>query len=213
MNDIKAQGIPHVIEQTKNGGEAHYDVYSRLLKDRIIYLAGPVNGQIANAIVAQLLFLEMSNPTEPIHFYINSPGGSVSDGLAIYDAMQKVSCPVYTTALGMAASMGSFLLMAGEYGHRYCLPNTRIMIHQPLIMGQGISGQATDIMIQAEEMTKTKNKLTRMYSEHTGMSYEELRDMMERDRYLDGEEAKTFGLVDHVMYPTKKIKNKNTAAA
>ena len=159
--------IPVVIEQTPKG-ERSYDIYSRLLKDRLIILGTPVTDEVANSLIAQMFFLEMDNPEKDIHLYINSPGGSVSAGLAIYDIMQFVKCDVSTYCMGMAASMGSLLLTAGAKGKRYVLPNSRIMIHQPLIAGGGLSGQASDIEIHAKEMIRTKNKLTDIYVEHTG---------------------------------------------
>lgn len=189
--------IPYVIEQTSRG-ERSYDIYSRLLKDRIVFLGSAVTDEVANSVIAQLLFLEVDNPEKDIHIYINSPGGSVSAGLAIYDMMQFVKCDVATYCMGMAASMGSLLLQAGTKGKRYCLPNGRIMIHQPWVQG-GIGGQVTDIEIQAKELVKTKEKLTRIYEVHTGKSYDQLSKMMERDYYLTAGEAKEFGLIDHVV--------------
>lgn len=190
--------IPYVIEQTSRG-ERSYDIYSRLLKDRIIMLGTQVTDDVANAIIAQMLFLEVDNPEKDIHLYINSPGGSVTAGLGIYDMMQYVKCDVATYCLGMAASMGSLLLQAGTKGKRYCMPNSRVMIHQPLIAGHGISGQVTDIEITAKELIKTKEKLTNIYVRHTGRDYDFLAKNMERDYYLSAEEAKEFGLVDHVI--------------
>lgn len=189
--------IPYVIEQTSRG-ERSYDIYSRLLKDRIVFLGTQVTDEVANAIIAQILFLEVDNPEKDIHLYINSPGGSVSAGLAIYDMMQFVKCDVATYCMGMAASMGSLLLTAGAAGKRYALPNSRIMIHQPWVQG-GIGGQVTDIEIQARELGKTKEKLTRIYEKHTGKDYKSLAASMERDYYLDAVEAKNFGLIDHVV--------------
>lgn len=189
--------IPYVIEQTSRG-ERSYDIYSRLLKDRIVFLGTAVTDEVANAVIAQLLFLEVDNPEKDIHLYINSPGGSVSAGLAIYDMMQFVKCDVATYCMGMAASMGSLLLQAGADGKRYCLPNSRVMIHQPWVQG-GIGGQVTDIEIQAKELVKTKEKLTRIYEKHTGKNYENLKAIMERDYYLTAEESKEFKLIDHVV--------------
>lgn len=189
--------IPYVIEQSARG-ERSYDIYSRLLKDRIVFLGTAVTDEIANAIIAQFLFLESDNPEQPIHFYINSPGGSVSAGLAIYDMMQFVKCDVATYCMGMAASMGSLLLTAGAPGMRYCMPNGRVMIHQPWVQG-GIGGQVTDIEIQAKELVKTKEKLTRIYEKHTGRDYEFLSKHMERDYYLSAVDAKEFKLIDHVV--------------
>lgn len=190
--------IPYVIEQTARG-ERSYDIYSRLLKDRIIMLGTQVTDDVANAIIAQMLFLEVDNPEKDIHLYINSPGGSVTAGLGIYDMMQYVKCDVATYCLGMAASMGSLLLNAGAKGKRYCMPNSRVMIHQPLIAGGGISGQVTDIEITAKELIKTKEKLTKIYVTHTGRDYDFLAKNMERDYYLSAQDAKEFGLVDHVI--------------
>ena len=196
--------IPYVIEQTAKG-ERSYDIYSRLLKDRIIILGTPVTDEIANAIIAQFLFLEVDNPEKPIHLYINSPGGSVSAGLAIYDIMQFVKCDVATYCMGAAVSMGSLLLTAGTKGMRYSLPNTRIMIHQPLLSGGGLSGQVTDIEIHAKELVKTKDKLTRIYETHTGQNYDVLKAAMERDNFMDPHQAKEFGLLDHVV-ESRKVK-------
>lgn len=193
--------IPYVIEQSSRG-ERSYDIYSRLLKDRIVFLGTAVTDEVANAIIAQLLFLEVDNPEKDIHLYINSPGGSVSAGLAIYDMMQFVKCDVATYCMGMAASMGSLLLTAGADGKRYCLPNSRVMIHQPWVQG-GIGGQVTDIEIQAKELVRTKEKLTRIYEKHTGHGYDFLVQNMERDYYLSAAEAKEFKLIDHVVEARK----------
>ncbi len=190
--------IPYVIEQTSRG-ERSYDIYSRLLKDRIVILGSTVTDEVANTLIAQFLFLEVDNPEKDIHIYINSPGGSVSAGLAIYDMMQFVKCDVATYCLGMAASMGSLLLAAGTQGKRYAMPNSRIMVHQPHLGGGGIGGQVTDIEIHARELVKTKEKLTRIYVDHTGKDYDFLAKTMERDHYLSADEAKSFGLVDHVV--------------
>lgn len=190
--------IPYVIENTSRG-ERSYDIYSRLLKDRIVMLGTQVTDDIANAIIAQLLFLESDNPDKDIHLYINSPGGSVTAGLAIYDVMQFVKCDVATYCLGMAASMGSLLLNAGAKGKRYCMPNSRVMIHQPLIGGGGLTGQVTDIEITAKELIRTKEKLIKIYEFHTGRDYDFLAKNMERDYYLTAQEAKDFGIVDHVV--------------
>lgn len=197
--------IPYVIEQTSRG-ERSYDIYSRLLKDRIIILGTPVTDDVANSLIAQFLFLEMENPEKDINLYINSPGGSVSAGMAIYDMMQFVKCDVATYCMGMAASMGSLLLTAGAKGKRYSLPNTRIMIHQPLLQG-GLGGQVTDIEIHARELVKTKEKLTRIYEKHTGNSYEKLYQAMERDNYMSPTEARDFGLVDHLVESRKLNKS------
>lgn len=193
--------IPYVIEQSSRG-ERSYDIYSRLLKDRIVFLGTAVTDEVANAIIAQFLFLEVDNPEKDIHLYINSPGGSVSAGLAIYDMMQFVKCDIATYCMGMAASMGSLLLTAGAEGKRYALPNSRVMIHQPWVQG-GIGGQVTDIEIQAKELVRTKEKLTRIYEKHTGHGYECLVKNMERDYYLSAAEAKEFKLIDHVVEARK----------
>ena len=190
--------IPYVIEQTSRG-ERSYDIYSRLLKDRIVFMGTQVTDEVANSIIAQFLFLEVDYPEKDIHLYINSPGGSVSAGLAIYDMMQFVKCDVATYCMGMAASMGSLLLNAGSAGKRYALPNSRIMIHQPLIAGGGLSGQVTDIEIHTKELIKTKTKLTEIYVKHTGQDYETLAKYMERDYYMNAVEAKNMGLLDTVV--------------
>lgn len=190
--------IPYVIENTSKG-ERSYDIYSRLLKDRIVILGSAVTDEVANSLIAQFLFLEVDNPEKDIHLYINSPGGSVSAGLAIYDMMQFVKCDVATYCLGMAASMGSLLLMAGTKGKRYSMPNGRIMIHQPHLGGGGIGGQVTDIEIHARELVKTKEKLTQIYVDHTGNDFDSLAKTMERDHYMSAVEAKNMGLVDHVV--------------
>ena len=197
--------IPYVIEQTSRG-ERSYDIYSRLLKDRIIILGTPVTDDVANNIIAQILFLESDNPEKDIHFYINSPGGSVSAGLAIYDMMQFVKCDVATFCMGTAASMGSLLLQSGTKGKRYSMPNTRIMIHQPHLSGGGIGGQVTDIEIQARELVKTKEKLVKIYERHAGLTYDKLYQMMERDYFMAPDEAKTLGLIDHVVESRKLSK-------
>jgi ATP-dependent Clp protease, protease subunit len=196
--------IPIVVEQTSRG-ERSYDIYSRLLKDRIIMVGSPINDDVANIVIAQMLFLEADNPDKDIQIYINSPGGSVSAGLGIYDIMQFVKCDVATTCIGLAASMGSLLLTAGTKGKRYVLPHARIMIHQPHIMG-GLSGQASDIEIQANEMISTKRRLTEIYQEHTGKDYAFLDNAMDRDNFMSAEEAKVFGLVDHVVKFRKSSK-------
>lgn len=187
--------VPMVIEQTARGERA-FDIYSRLLKERIIFLVGPVNDHVASLICAQLLFLEAENPTKEISFYINSPGGYVSAGLSIYDTMQYIRPKVTTMCLGQAASMGSLLLAAGEPGQRYALPNARIMIHQP---SGGAQGQATDIEIQAREILKLRARLNDIYVKHTGQALEIIEAAMERDNFMDPEEAKAFGLIDQVV--------------
>lgn len=195
--------VPVVIEQTPRG-ERSYDIYSRLLKDRIILLGTPINSAVANNIIAQMLFLEADNPDKDIQLYINSPGGSVTDGLGIYDIMQFVKCEVSTTCIGMAASMGSLLLCAGAEGKRFALPNAQVMIHQPLISG-GLAGQASDIEIHAKNLIETKEQLTKIYEKHTGQSYETLDKAMDRDNYMRAGVAQEFGLVDKVV-ETRKTK-------
>jgi len=187
--------IPMVVEQTARG-ERSYDIYSRLLKERVIFLVGEVNDQVANVLVAQLLFLESENPDKDIQFYINSPGGAVTAGLAIYDTMQFIKPNVSTMCIGQACSMGSFLLMAGAKGKRYALPNSRIMIHQP---SGGAQGQATDIEIQAREILYTRERLNRLYAEHTGQPIEKIESDMERDRFMNPVDAKEYGLIDEVL--------------
>lgn len=198
MSVIETQGlgmVPMVIEQSGRGERA-YDIYSRLLRDRIVFLVGPVNDQVANLVCAQLLFLESENPDKDIFLYINSPGGSVSAGLSIYDTMNFIKPEVSTTCMGIAASMGSFLLMAGAKGKRVALPNSRIMIHQP---SGGAQGQASDIEIQAREILKTREQLNRIYSERTGQPVEKIEADMERDTWLSPTEAKDYGLIDMVL--------------
>jgi len=187
--------VPMVIE-TSGRGERAYDIYSRMLRERVIFLVGPVNDQTANLVVAQLLFLESENPDKDISLYINSPGGSVSAGLSIFDTMQFIKPDVSTLCMGIAASMGSFLLMAGAKGKRMALPNSRVMIHQP---SGGASGQATDIEIHAREILKTREQLNRIYAERTGQTIEKIRADMERDMFMDPTEAKAYGLIDQVL--------------
>ena len=187
--------VPMVIE-TSGRGERAYDIYSRMLRERVIFLVGPVNDQTANIVVAQLLFLESENPDKDISLYINSPGGSVSAGLSIFDTMQFIKPDVSTLCMGIAASMGSFLLMAGAKGKRMSLPNSRVMIHQP---SGGASGQATDIEIHAREILKTREQLNKIYAERTGQSIEKIRADMERDMFMDPTEAKAYGLIDQVL--------------
>ena len=187
--------VPMVIEQTPRGERA-FDIYSRLLKERIIFLTGPINSTIASLVSAQLLFLESENNTKDIYLYINSPGGIVADGLAIYDTMQYIKPAVSTLCIGQAASMGSFLLAAGAKGQRMSLPNARIMVHQP---SAGFQGQATDIEIHANEILKTKKRLNEIYSKHTGQSVEKIKDALERDKFMSADEAKSFGLIDKVV--------------
>lgn len=196
-------GNPFVIETTP-GGERSYDVYSRLLKDRIVILGAAVNDDVAMSVCAQMLFLEVNDPGKDVHFYINSPGGSVSAGLAIYDVMQFIRCDVATYCLGMAASMGSFLLMAGAKGKRHAMPNSRVLLHQPHLGDGGLGGQVTDIEIHARELVRTKRNLIHIYSAHTGQSVQNLEQIMERDHYLSALEAREFNLVDHVVDSRKK---------
>jgi ATP-dependent Clp protease protease subunit len=187
--------VPMVVEQTSRGERA-YDIYSRLLKERIIFLTGPIYDQVASLICAQLLFLESENPNKDISFYINSPGGVVSAGLAMYDTMQYIRSPVSTVCVGMAASAGSLLLTAGAKGKRYALPNSQVMIHQP---SGGAQGQATDIEIQAREILKTRARLNQIDVHHTGQTLAEIEAKMERDTYMSANEARDFGLVDEVV--------------
>jgi len=194
--DTQALGmVPMVIEQSGRGERA-YDIYSRLLRDRIVFLVGPVNDQSANLVVAQLLFLESENPDKDIFFYINSPGGSVSAGLSIFDTMQFIKPDVSTLCIGMAASMGAFLLAAGAKGKRIALPNSKIMIHQPL---GGAQGQATDIEIHAREILKTREQLNRILAERTGQPLEKIQADTERDYYMSAEETRAYGLIDQVI--------------
>tara|TARA_Y100000590_G_scaffold426392_1_gene535428 strand:- start:514 stop:1125 length:612 start_codon:yes stop_codon:yes gene_type:complete len=195
MNNL----IPVVVEQT-NKGERAYDIYSRLLKERIVFLVGPVNDNVASLVTAQLLFLESENPKKEINFYINSPGGLVTSGLGIYDTMQYIKSPVSTLCIGQASSMGSFLLAAGEKGKRFSLPHSRIMVHQP---SAGFQGQATDIQIHAKEILSLKERLNQIYSKHTGKSVKEIAQALERDKFMTAEEAKDFGLIDSVVEKRK----------
>ena len=187
--------VPMVIEQSGRGERA-YDIYSRLLKERVIFLVGPINDGMANLIVAQLLFLESENPDKDIHLYINSPGGSVSAGMAVYDTMQFIKPDVSTLCTGLAASMGSFLLAAGAKGKRYCLPNSRVMIHQP---SGGYQGQASDIEIHAKEVLYLKKRLNEMLARHTGQPIEQIERDSDRDRFMGAEEAVKYGLIDRVL--------------
>ena len=194
--DLQSLGmVPMVIEQSGRGERA-YDIYSRLLRERIVFLVGPVNDHTANLVVAQLLFLESENPDKDISFYINSPGGSVSAGMSIYDTMQFIKPDVSTLCIGLAASMGAFLLAAGEKGKRFALPNSKVMIHQPL---GGAQGQATDIEIHAREILKTREQLNRILAERTGQSLEKIQNDTERDYFMSADEAKNYGLVDQVL--------------
>ncbi|CAC9928772.1 ATP-dependent Clp endopeptidase, proteolytic subunit ClpP [Aedoeadaptatus coxii] len=187
--------VPMVVEQT-NRGERSYDIYSRLLKDRIIFLTGEINDQMADLVVAQLLFLESEDPDKDIQIYINSPGGSVSAGFAIYDTMQYIKPHVSTICVGLAASMGAFLLLAGEKGKRYALPNADIMIHQPL---GGAQGQAADIQIHAEKILKTRDQLNKIIAERTGQTLKKVKKDTDRDYYMSAEEAKAYGIIDDVI--------------
>ena len=187
--------IPMVVEQTSKGERA-YDIYSRLLKERIVFLVGPVNDAVASLVTAQLLFLESENPKKEISFYINSPGGLVTAGLGIYDTMQYVKPDISTLCIGQAASMGSFLLAAGSKGKRFSLPNSRIMVHQP---SAGFQGQATDIEIHANEVLSLKKRLNEIYSKHTGKSVDEVKTALERDNFMTADVAKSFGLIDEVV--------------
>ena len=194
--DIQNLGmVPMVIEQSGRGERA-YDIYSRLLRERVVFLVGPVNDQSANLIVAQLLFLESENPDKDIYFYINSPGGSVTAGLAIYDTMQFIKPNVSTLCIGQAASMGAFLLAAGEKGKRFCLPNSRVMIHQPL---GGFQGQASDIEIHAREILSIRERLNKMLADHTGQPVERIERDTDRDNFMGAQEAVEYGLVDKVL--------------
>ncbi len=192
--------IPYVIEQT-NRGERSYDIYSRLLKDRIVFLGGEIDDMTANLVVAQLLFLEMEDPDADISLYINSPGGSVTAGMAIFDTMQYIKPQVRTVCVGMAASMGAFLLMAGAKGKRLALPNSEVMIHQPL---GGAQGQATDVAIRAEWLMKTKEKMTRMMAEMTGQDLEKLKADVERDYFMSAQEALDYHIIDEIYQPRKQ---------
>ncbi len=192
---LVSQLVPIVVEQT-NRGERSYDIYSRLLKERIIFVTGQVYDEMASLICAQILFLESENPNKDIALYINSPGGVVTAGLSIYDTMQYVKCDIATLCMGQACSMGSLLLTAGTKGKRYSLPNARVMIHQP---SGGAQGQATDIDIQAREILKMRERLNQMYVDHTGQKIDVIERAMERDNFMSADEAKAFGLIDHVV--------------
>ena len=197
-NEIMAQLVPMVVEQSARGERA-YDIYSRLLKERIVFVTGPIEDHMASLMVAQLLFLESENPKKEIAMYINSPGGSVSAGLAIYDTLQYIRCPVATACVGMAASMGSLLLAAGEKGMRFATPNARIMMHQP---SGGFRGTAADIERHGEDILKIKRRMNDIYVKHTGQDLATVEKTLDRDTYLDAEEAREFGLIDHV-YATR----------
>lgn len=190
--------VPYVIEQTSRG-ERSYDIFSRLLKDRIIVLSEDVNHVTASLVIAQMLFLESEDPDKEIFFYINSPGGSITDGMAIFDTMNYIKCPVSTMCVGMAASMGAFLLAAGTKGKRYATPNAEIMIHQPLIGGNGISGQTTEIKIYSDHMVKTRERLNKILSERTGKPLSQIEKDTERDNFMTAEEALKYGLIDEIL--------------
>jgi ATP-dependent Clp protease, protease subunit len=199
MNNTEIQAlnlVPMVVEQTSRGERA-YDIYSRLLKERVVFLVGPVEDNVANLIVAQLLYLESENPDKDIHLYINSPGGSVSAGLAIYDTMQFIKPNVSTMCVGQAASMGALLLTGGEKGKRYCLPHSRVMIHQPL---GGFQGQATDIDIHAREILQARERLNTILSKHTGQSLDTIQNDTERDNFMSADQARDYGLIDKVLH-------------
>ena len=195
--------VPMVVEQT-NRGERSYDIYSRLLEDRIIFLADQVTDATASLVVAQLLYLEAQDPDIDIQLYIDSPGGSFTAGMAIYDTMQYIKCDVSTICIGMAASMGAFLLAAGEKGKRFALPNSEVMIHQPLIAGGGLSGQTTDIKIYTDHLVNTKKKMNEILAERTGQTYEKLCEDTERDNFMTAQEAKEYGLIDEVIVKASK---------
>ena len=195
--------VPMVVEQT-NRGERSYDIYSRLLEDRIIFLADQVTDATASLVVAQLLYLEAKAPDKDIQLYIDSPGGSITAGMAIYDTMQYIKCDVSTICIGMAASMGAFLLAAGEKGKRFALPNSEVMIHQPLIAGGGLSGQTTDIKIYTDHLVNTKKKMNEILAERTGQTYEKLCEDTERDNFMTAQEAKEYGLIDEVIVKASK---------
>ena len=198
--------VPYVVEQTSKG-ERSYDIFSRLLKDRIIFLSEDVNHVTASLVVAQLLFLESEDPDKEIYLYINSPGGSITDGMAIVDTMNYIKCPVSTICVGMAASMGAELLASGQKGKRYALPNAEILIHQPLIAGGGLSGQTTEIKIHADHMVRTREKLNKLLSERTGQDIATIERDTERDNYLTAEEALKYGLIDEILYSKDAMKN------
>lgn len=195
--------VPMVVEQT-NRGERSYDIYSRLLEDRIIFLADQVTDATASLVVAQLLYLEAKDPDKDIQLYIDSPGGSITAGMAIYDTMQYIKCDVSTICIGMAASMGAFLLAADEKGKRFALPNSEVMIHQPLIAGGGLSGQTTDIKIYTDHLVNTKKKMNEILAERTGQTYEKLCEDTERDNFMTAQEAKEYGLIDEVIVKASK---------
>jgi ATP-dependent Clp protease protease subunit len=199
------QLVPMVVEQSSRG-ERSFDIYSRLLRERIIFLNGEVNDTVSALVCAQLLFLESENPKRPIYLYINSPGGVVTSGLAMYDTMRYIRAPVHTLCMGTARSMGSFLLMAGEPGQRVALPNVSLHVHQPL---GGFQGQASDFLIHAEEMQRTKHRMTRLYAEHCGRTYEEVERTLDRDRFMTAEEGLEWGLIDRILYEREESEQKS----
>ena len=203
MDEKALNLVPMVVEQTSRGERA-YDIYSRLLKDRLIFIVGPVEDQMANLIVAQLLYLESENPNKDIHLYINSPGGIVSSGLAIYDTMQFINCDVSTICLGQAASMGALLLAGGTPNKRYALPHSRVMVHQP---SAGYQGQVTDISIHAEEVIALKRRLNKIMSKHTGQDVEQIEKDLERDNFMGAKEAMEYGLIDSVLQDRNEMIN------
>jgi ATP-dependent Clp protease protease subunit len=198
--------VPSIIERWNQGAVVGYDIYSRLLKDRIIFVGGfggAVTTDSANLIIAQLLYLEAEDPEKEINLYINSPGGMVTAGLAVYDTMQYIRSPITTICMGMAMSFGAVLLTAGSHGRRFALPNSRVMIHQPLLAGGGLAGQATDIAIEASELSKTKKRLAEIMAKHTGQKFEKIMSDMERNLYMSAEDAKAYGIIDEVIIPRK----------
>lgn len=199
--------VPYVVEQTSTG-ERSYDIYSRLLADRIIFLGEEVNDASASVIIAQLLFLEAEDPDKDIHLYINSPGGSVTAGFAIYDTMQYIKCDVSTICVGLAASFGAFLLAGGAPGKRFALPNSQIMIHQPAIGGDGVQGQATDIKIMSDNIVKTKQKLNEILAKNTGRTVEEIYIDTERDNFMSAEEAMNYGIIDSIISRSVSLEKK-----
>ncbi|MCX7956418.1 MAG: ATP-dependent Clp protease proteolytic subunit [Endomicrobia bacterium] len=201
--------IPTIIERWNQGAAVGYDIFSRLLKDRIIFVGGyggAITTEIADLVIAQLLYLEGEDPNKDIYLYINSPGGMVTAGLAVYDTMQYISCPITTVCVGMAMSFGALLLSAGTKGKRFALPHARIMIHQPLIYGEGLSGSATDIDIETKELLHTKEKLVEILSKHTGQPKEKIKQDTERNYYMSAEEAKQYGIIDEVIVSRKNLK-------
>jgi len=204
---IEPQGlglVPMVVEQSGRGERA-YDIYSRLLKERIVFLVGPVTDESANLVVAQMLFLESEDPDKDIHFYINSPGGSITAGMSIYDTMNFIKPDISTLCIGQAASMGAFLLSAGTQGKRFALTNSRVMIHQPLLYGGGLSGQVTDIEIHARELVKVKGKMNELLAKHSGQTMERLQADTERDNFMSADEAREYGLIDKVLSSRKDV--------